>query len=89
MLTLLTLGQNTFIAQLIAPENIAIFVTGVSHQTAGLTLAFFRQRMNNQNDQEVASSVFLQKFFLEIRYLLISRYSDQKMKLYFAVSMAH
>jgi hypothetical protein len=41
MFTLLTLGQNTFIAQLIAPEIIALFVTGASHQTVGSTMAFF------------------------------------------------
>jgi hypothetical protein len=63
MFTLLTLGQNTFIAQLIAPEIIALFVTGVSHQTKGSTLAFFWQRLNNQYDQEVViSDLFYRNF---------------------------
>ena len=63
MFTLLTLGQNTFIAQLIAPEIIALFVTGASLQTVGSTLAFFWQRLNNQNDQEVAISDFFTEIF--------------------------
>jgi hypothetical protein len=56
MFTLLTLGQNTFIAQLIAPEITALFVTRISGQTIGSTLALLWQRLKNQNDQEVAIS---------------------------------